>query len=140
MRRRAAGESLRELAPAYGVAHTTLGRYFARPEVVRVLRAEQRAAAARRAAVRRLEREVRRKARQQTAAERERRADLHSQSDLTAARSVAAGGGIEAVIEATGVRSRENVLNLIDPAILEQAFQNDAAAKTSRGARRRRPS
>jgi len=31
------------------------------------------------------------------------------------------------VIEATGLRTRENVLRLIDPAILEQALQNDAA-------------
>ena len=57
IRRRAAGETFRELAPAYGVSHTTLSRYFARPEVVQVLRAEQRAAAARRLAVQRLERE-----------------------------------------------------------------------------------
>jgi hypothetical protein len=141
---------------------------------VQVLRAEQRAAAVRRLAVRRLEREVRRKAKQQAAAERERRAardqlaagrsrrraggayaawldernarlplaraDLHSQNDLTAARTVAAGGGMQAVIEATGLRTRENVLRSIDPAILEQAFQNDAAAKTSSGPRRRHPS
>jgi hypothetical protein len=32
------------------------------------------------------------------------------------------------VVEATGLRSRENVLGLIDPAILVQAFRNDAAA------------
>ena len=51
VRRRAAGEPLRSLAADYGVAHTTLGRYFARPEVAselrrqaRALRAEQRAA------------------------------------------------------------------------------------------------
>jgi hypothetical protein len=36
--RRAAGEPLRRLAVDYGVAHTTLGRYFARPEVARQLR------------------------------------------------------------------------------------------------------
>jgi hypothetical protein len=33
VRRRAAGEPLRRLARDYGVAHTTLGRYFARPQV-----------------------------------------------------------------------------------------------------------
>jgi hypothetical protein len=33
LRRRAAGESLRRLARDYGVAHTTLARLFARPEV-----------------------------------------------------------------------------------------------------------
>jgi len=69
---------LRELAPDYDVTHTTLGRYFERPELAKQLRqaaeqlrAEQRAAAARRSAERRLEQEVRRKAREQAAAERE---------------------------------------------------------------------
>jgi hypothetical protein len=62
------------------------------------------------------------------------RADLHSLNDLTAARTVAAGGGMQAVIEATGLRTRENVLRLIDSTILEQAFQNDgAAAKAATG-------
>jgi hypothetical protein len=55
------------------------------------------------------------------------RAELYSPNDDTAARIVAAGGGIEAVVEATGLRSRENVLGLIDPAILVRAFANDAA-------------
>ncbi len=55
------------------------------------------------------------------------RADLHSAADKAADRVVAAGGGIEAVIEATGLRMRENVLRLIDPAILKRARQNDAA-------------
>jgi len=54
------------------------------------------------------------------------RADLHSQSDRVAASAVAAGGGIQAIIEATGLRTRENVLRLIDPEILAQAHQNDA--------------
>jgi hypothetical protein len=54
------------------------------------------------------------------------RAHLHSRNDDTAARIVAAGGGIQAIIEATGLRTRENVLRRIDPAILEQAHQNDA--------------
>jgi hypothetical protein len=34
---------------------------------------------------------------------------------------------MQALIEATGLRTRENVLRLIDPAILERARQNDAA-------------
>lgn len=55
------------------------------------------------------------------------RADLHSHSDRVAASAVAAGGGMQAVIEATGLRTRENVLRLIDPAILDRARQNDAA-------------
>jgi hypothetical protein len=69
IRRRAAGEPLR-LAFDYDVAHTTLGRYFERPEVAKKLRqaakqlrAEQRAAARRRSARRRVEQQVRRKAR-----------------------------------------------------------------------------
>lgn len=169
IRRRAAGEPLRELAADYDVSHTTLSRYFDRPEVakqlrqaVRQLRAAQRAAEARRLAERRLEQEVRRKAKEQAALERERarralalsgkpaarrrrartpyeawldehdarlpltRADLHSRSDEIAARVGAEGGGMQAVIDATGLRTRENVLRSIDPAILEQALQNDA--------------
>ena len=35
IRRRAAGEPLRELASDYEVAHTTLGRYFERPELAK---------------------------------------------------------------------------------------------------------
>ncbi len=159
---------MRELAPDYDVTHTTLGRYFERPELAKQLRqaaeqlrAEQRAAAARRSAERRLEQEVRRKAREQAAAEREQsrragaalaertsrrgparssfeawldahdarrpltRADLYSESDEIAARVVAAGGGMQAVIDATGLRTRENVVGLIDPAILTRALDND---------------
>jgi len=171
IRRRAAGEPLRELASDYGVAHTTLGRYFERPEVVKQLkqaseqlRTAERAEVARRAAERRQEQEVRRQARKQAtgeraqerrarAAERElssrrpgargglaawlderdqreplTRADLHSWNDETAARVVDAGGGMQDVIEATDLRTRENVLGLIDPAILTRAFDNDAHA------------
>jgi len=164
VRRRAAGETLRVLAADYGVAHTTLGRYFARPEVVRQLReagqGERRAAATRRVAERRAERAIRRVAKEQAAlarvqarsaavaaaAHRPRRtayeawldegetrlpllrADLRSRNDELAERAVEAGGGIEAVIEATGLRTRENVLHAIDPTILVRAFDNDAAS------------
>ena len=174
-RRRAAGEPLRELASDYGVAHTTLGRYFERPEVVKQLkeaakqlRAEERALAARRAAERRLEREVRRKAQEQAAVERvqerhsqaavagitsrrrpartpyeawldERdarrpltRAELWSTADEIAAGVVAEGGGMQAVIEATGMRTLENVVGGIDPAILTQALDNDLLARAAR--------
>jgi len=69
VRRRAAGETLRALAADYGVAHTTLGRYFARAEAVRQLReagqSERRAAATRRVAERRAERAIRRQAKEQ---------------------------------------------------------------------------
>ena len=51
LRPRAAGEPLRTLARDYGVTHTTLSRFFARPEIskqlrqtVKQLRAEQRQA------------------------------------------------------------------------------------------------
>jgi hypothetical protein len=78
IRRRAAGETLRELACDYRVARTTLGRYFVRPEVKRQLkqaaiqlRSEQRQLRARHAAERRLEQEVRQRADEQIAAERE---------------------------------------------------------------------
>jgi hypothetical protein len=163
--RRAAGEALRVLAADYGVAHTTLGRYFARPEVVRQLReadknvrAERRAAARRRAAERRAEQAIRRRAKEQAALARTRdaaaaafrhrprrtayeawldegearlpplRADLRSRNDELAERAVEAGGGIEAVVEATGLRTRENVLRALDPAILVRAFDNAAAS------------
>lgn len=160
---------MRALAAEYGVAHTTLGRYFARPEVARQLReagrrvrAERRATATRRAGERRLQRQVRRRAKEQAALARERarraaaagrsaprrprrsayeawlderdaglpltRADMRSRSDELAERAVASGGGIEGAIEATGLRTRENVLRLIDPAILVRAFDNEAAA------------
>ena len=163
-------ESRCGILPAiYGVAHTTLGRYFARPEVARQLReaarqlrAEERAAAARREAERRAEQDVRRMAAEQARRERESaragaalaeqvsrrrartpyeawlderdarlplsRAELHSENDLTAARVVAAGGGLQAVIDATGLRTRENVFRLIDPTILARALDNDALA------------
>lgn len=158
--------------PQYDVAHTTLGRYFERPEVAkqllgaaRQLRAEQRAAAARRAAERRLDQDVRRRAREQAAAEREQarqaraavaaitsrarrtrspygawlderdlrrpltRAELHSTADEIAAFVVAAGRGMQAVVDATGFHTRENVVRGIDPAILTQAFDNDLLAQ-----------
>lgn len=168
-RRRAAGEPLRELASDYGVTHTTLGRYFERPEVkkqlreaAKQLRAAQRALTARRSVEERTEQEVRRKAKEQGTAEREQaravaalaertsrrpartsyeawlderdarvpltRADLHSGHDATAARVVAEGGGIQAVIDATDLRSLNNVVNLIDPDILSKAYDNDALA------------
>jgi len=77
VRRRAGGGTLRELALAYGVSHTTLSRYFARPDVSRQLRqagrlvrAERRAARARVLAEEKVEREARRLVRRQLASER----------------------------------------------------------------------
>src|SRR5712691_9091391 len=70
LRRRAAGEPLRELAPAYGVAHTTLSRYLRRPDVVkqleeaaRLIRAERRAAETRQQAEQKAEQKAERDAR-----------------------------------------------------------------------------
>ena len=167
IRRRAAGEPFRELAADYGVAHTTVGRYFARPQVKtelaqarRQLRAEQ---AARTSAWRRLEPEVRRRANEQAAREREEhkrfqlawaehrsrwrpprdqyetllnehdaprrpptRADEHNTFDVIAKRVVAAGGGTQAVLDANELSTLEQLVDMIDPAILTQAFANDA--------------
>ncbi len=167
IRRRATGEPLRQLAGDYGVAHTTLGRYFVRPQVKkelaqarRQLRAEQ---AARTSAWRRLEPEVRGRANEQAAREREEqkrfqlawaeheshrrsprdqyetllnehdaprrpptRADQHNTFDEIAKRVVAASGGTQAVIDANELSTLKQLADTIDPAILTQAFANDA--------------
>ncbi len=57
------------------------------------------------------------------------RADLHSRNDDIAARVVANGGGVQAVIDATDLRTLDNVKNLIDPAILKRAYDNDQLRK-----------
>ena len=159
------------LAADYGVAHTTLGRYFARPEVVlrlgevrRSVLAERRVArqalAAEQKEERRLVREVRQKAKAQAAETVARaalvgaagpspprasdfaewlddrdarrpptRAERGSGHDEQAVAVVAQGGGIEAVVRATGLGTRANVLRLIDPTIVVGALANDAAAE-----------
>jgi hypothetical protein len=173
IRRRAAGEPLRDLALAYAVAHTTLLRYFERPDVAtqvrqarKQLRAEERILRERRAASQRLEQEVRRKAKEQAAREaaderraqsqslnkRRRvypadsyeawlderdarrpltRADLRNQFDEIAEAVIAEGGGMHEVLEATDLRSVENVVQCIDPAILRQALDNDVLRRRS---------
>jgi lambda repressor-like predicted transcriptional regulator len=164
-RRRAAGESFRSMAADYGVAHTTLSRYFARKDVAadlraarRALQAEGRAAKARRVAARKMERTVRRQAKEEAALARafsgadlqpprprrsayeawldERdarrpllRQDLRSRSDELAAGAAESGGGLDALIEATSLRTLENLVRNIDPAILVRAYDNDAAAR-----------
>jgi hypothetical protein len=57
------------------------------------------------------------------------RAELHSTADEIAARVVASGGGMQAVIDATGFRTLENVVRGIDPAIVTQAYDNDLLAR-----------
>jgi len=172
-RRRAAGEALRPLALDYDVAHTTLSRHFTRPQAAKqlrqaeqLLRAQRRTATAHRSAQRRFEREVRRKAKEQLAVEQERtrlaarqrastagrrplrsayedwldardarpppsRTDLYSLNDQKAARIVAAGGGIEDLLQTTGLRTHDNLLRSIDPTILKQALDNDTARATA---------
>src|SRR5437879_4073849 len=151
--RRAAGESLRALALDYGVAQQlrAAGRRLAAEGV-----AARRALAAARVEERRLLRQLREQARaeavlarehaRQAAAPRPRRrsadqvwldehdqrrpltrAQLGSRNDQLAAQAVAAGGGLEAVIEATGLRTRANVLRLIEPAIVLQALAQETA-------------
>ena len=121
-------------------------------------RAEKRAARDRQAAERQVERAVRRKAKEEAARARSfsendvepRRAprsdyeawlnerdaqrpwlreDLRSKSDQLAADVVDNGGGICAVIEATGLRTLDNVARRIDPTTLVSAFDNDAVAR-----------
>lgn len=58
--------------------------------------------------------------------------ELHSRADEIAARVVAAGGGILAVIDATSLRSFENIVRLIDPAILKRALDNDSLEEKRR--------
>jgi hypothetical protein len=164
VRRRAAGETVRACGRLW-VAHTTLGRYFARVEAARQLReakqsvraeaagggdaagrgaasgagdtpaGEEQAALARarRAAAAASAPRPRRSAYEAWLDEHDTRlpllrADLRSRNDDLAARAVEAGGGLEAVIEATGLRTRENALRAIDPAILVRAFDNAAAS------------
>jgi hypothetical protein len=61
------------------------------------------------------------------------RADLHSQNDDIAARVVADGGGVQAVIDATELCTLENVTNLIDPAILKLVRQRPTQEVTASG-------
>jgi hypothetical protein len=155
--RRVAGESLRAIAPDYGVVHTTLSDFFRRPEAVlgledarRRLEAERKA---RHAMLRSLEQDVRRRAREDQERDRQLEAwklpggsqpsdyvdwlNLHdaprgltsrqrySTNDCTAAGIADSGGGVEQVIDATGLRSRENVLRGIDAQIMRRALAND---------------
>src|SRR5262249_41625130 len=53
------------------------------------------------------------------------RPDLHTRTDQTPPPLVAAGGGRQGALEATGLRSFETAAGLIDPAILVRALDND---------------
>jgi len=151
--RRVAGESLRAIAPDYGVEHTTLGDFFCRPDGVLGLEEArgrlQAARKARQAAELELIKHVRKRAREDKerdgrleawARRRSRRSSYedehdapkgshsragYSQSDDTAEAVVAAGGGLEQVIEATGLRTPDNALRNIDAQIMQRALAND---------------
>jgi lambda repressor-like predicted transcriptional regulator len=158
LNRIAAGESLRSLGRERGVSHSTLSRRLRRPEMASELRAAKQRLRAQRAKERRVEKELRRRARRQAAANRGRRGrrgeaprrppefealsgtDLVSRNDELAAKTVAAGGGIQELIEATGLRTRLAVYESIDPEIVVQALANDARRPSSerQGARRSR--
>ena len=56
------------------------------------------------------------------------RRDLRTMSDEIAARAAEKGGGMRAVIEATGLRTRANVFHTIDPVMVVEALDNDAAS------------
>jgi AraC-like DNA-binding protein len=156
--RRAAGEPLRELASDYGVAHTTLLRFFNRSEAKLELEEADRRLQAeregRRAMEQGLQKQARTRARKEAEHDRlleawtppaqprrsafeisldERDArvrlgsrDVYSANDDVAAKVVAAGGGVEQIIDATPLRGQKNILHNIDRQILERAFDNDA--------------
>jgi hypothetical protein len=155
--RRAAGETLRVLARDYEVHHSTLVRYFRRPdaklglcEARRRLKEERKA---RQATVRCLTQDVRRRAREDEERDRKLAAwpppgrprrpgllgwldehdaprglssrDRFSMSDDLAETVVAAGGGLQQVVDATRL-SVENALRNIDPQTIRRALANDA--------------
>jgi hypothetical protein len=154
--RRVAGESLRAIAPDYGVEHTTLGDFFRRPDGVLGLEEAggrlQAARSARQATERELQQGVRKRAEQDAkrdgelkawARRRPRRSgyegwldehdapkgghsrDRYSVNDDSAEAAVAAGGGVEQVINETGLRTRENALRNVDAQIMRRALAND---------------
>jgi lambda repressor-like predicted transcriptional regulator len=138
----AAGESRRALARELDVAHTTLGRRLMRPEVESQLRAAKQRLRAQHAKERRAEKGLRRRARQRAPGDRglgRRRGkapspsdlealsgtDLVSRNDELAAQSVAAGGGVKELIQATGLPTRLAVYESIDPEIVVHALTSD---------------
>jgi hypothetical protein len=154
--RRVAGESLRVLAPDYGVVHSTLSDFFRRPEGVLGLREArlrlQEMRKARQTEERRLKQEVQRRAQEDKeqdrrleawASGRPRRSgiegwlderdgprglssrDRFSASDDLAETLVEAGGGLEQVIDVTGLRTRQNALRSVDAQIMRRALAND---------------
>jgi len=154
--RRVAGESLRTIAPDYGVEHTTLGDFFRRPDGIYGLKEARRrlraARRARQATERELRQEVRKRAQEDAKHDRELKAspkrqprrsgyegwldehdaprglssrDRFSVNDDLAETVVAAGGGVEQVIDVTGLRTRENALHSVDAQIMRRALAND---------------
>lgn len=153
--RRAAGESLRLLAPDYGVVHSTLGDFFRRPEGVRGLRQArlclQEEREARQAEERCLKQEVQRRALEDKehdrrleawARRRPRRSGypgwlderdaprgLSSRDRFSLsddlAEAVVAAGGGLEQVSDATGLSTENALRNIDPQIMRRALAND---------------
>src|SRR5437899_7884885 len=124
----AAGESLRSLAGERGVAHSTLSRRLRTAEGaagIRVAklrrRLELKRRSAERAKERQIEKELPRRAREQTARDSGLDAqpwtpgwkDRVSHNNVLAAEAVAAGGGMQELIEATGLPTRIQVYESI---------------------------
>jgi hypothetical protein len=157
--RRVDGDSLRALAPDYGVVPSTLSDFFRhRPEAKVGLQEARRrrevANRARQAALRGLKEDVKRRAAEDAEHDsllaswpppgQPRRTgyrgwldehdaphglssrDRFSPNDDLAEAAVEGGGGLEQVIDATGLRTRANVLRNIDPQLIKQALANDA--------------
>ena len=136
----AAGESVRSVARERGIAHSTLLRGLRTAEgaaglrtAKQCLRLERKRRSAEGAKERRIEKELPRRAREQAARDREVGTQTGtpewkirvSQNDVLAAEAVAAGGGIQELIEATCLRTRLQVYELIDPQIVQSAREHD---------------
>ena len=134
----AAGESSRSVGRETCYAHTTLGRRLRRPEGASELcaaelrrRLEKKRRSAEQAKERPLERELRRQSRERAARDSQLNAgglssrDRFSRNDELAAEAVTAGGGVEELIEATGLPTRLNVYESVDPQIVVAALGND---------------
>jgi hypothetical protein len=171
--RRVNGEPLRGLALDYGVTHTTLLRHFRRSDAKVELREARRRFDAERKArqerLRRLKHDVQRRAREDKERDRQLAAwrpsnqpgylgwlddrdapkglssrERFSMSDDLAEPIVEAGGGVEQVIDATGLRTPENVLRNVDSQTMRRAIANDLkfpsnARPDTRGLRRLAP-
>jgi hypothetical protein len=165
--RRVAGEPLRTLALDYDVHHSTLVRFFRRPEAILELREARRRIRVESKAQKESVRVIKKRARDDQKRDRWLQSwsppqrlylseemvrldfneaprgltsqERYSESDHKAAEVVALGGGVEEVIEATGLRTLENVFRNIDPQIMRGAVANDDDRPDVRRLRRLAP-